>query len=326
MRLYPIRIQHLGFYVVTLQVTDDQGATDLVTMQVEAGNIPIVPFMEAGGLVVMEAENYFTNTPVDGDEWTETTAQPGFSGNGAMEVGPNDGSVSAQTGGAEMTFDVEFNTLGVYYVWARVLAPAAQDNSLHMGDNGNSTAIKMHTLTFGEWVWTNLDTKNNVLDVDITTAGVQPINVWMREDGLLIDKIVLTQDAGFVPTDLGPAESPRVAAAGIAASMNDGLFGTKGEFIDVPTEFELEGNYPNPFNPTTTIRFALPEEANVTLEVYDATGRRVSTLISNQLSAGRYEAIWNGRNDSGSTVASGMYLYRLTAGNFVESKTMILMK
>ena len=318
----------VGYYDVTLQVTDDQGATDLVTMSVAAGNIPIVPFMEAEGLVVMEAENYFTSTPSNGDEWMETTAEAGFSGAGAMEVGPNDGSTSGQIGGAEMTYDVDFSTLGTYYVWARVLAPSSSDNSLHMGDNGNSTAIKMNTDTFGEWVWTNMDTKDNVLDVEITSAGVQEINVWMREDGLFIDKIVLTQDAGFVPVDLGPAESPRVSAAAMTAAMNGtaGEFIKGGEVIDLPTEFALEGNYPNPFNPTTTIQFALPEDASVTLEVFDATGRLVSTLINGQLSAGRYESVWNGRSDAGSTVASGVYLYRLRAGTFVETKTMLLMK
>jgi|GEM_PF-601198 len=317
----------VGYYDVTLQVTDDQGATDLVTMSVAAGNIPIVPFMEEAGLVVMEAENYFTNTPSNGDEWTETTAEEGFSGSGAMEVGPNDGSTSGQIGGAEMTYDVDFSTLGTYYVWARVLAPSSSDNSLHMGDNGNSTAIKMNTDTFGEWVWTNMDTKDNILDVEITTAGVQEINVWMREDGLFIDKIVLTQDAGFTPEGLGPAESPRVSAAAMIAAMNDsGEEFIKGAVVDLPTEFALEENYPNPFNPTTTIQFALPEDASVTLEVYDATGRLVATLINSQLSAGRYESIWNGRNDAGSTVASGVYLYRLRAGSFVQTKTMLLMK
>ena len=316
-----------GYYDVTLQVMDNEGATDLITMAVPAGNLPITPFMEAEGLVVMEAENYFTSTPENGDEWTETTAVEGFSGSSAMEAGPNDGSTSGQIGGAEMTYDVEFSTLGVYYVWARVYAPSSSDNSLHMGDNGNSTAIKMNTNTYGEWVWTNVDTKGNVLDVDITAGGVQPINVWMREDGLVIDKIVLTQDAGFTPEGMGPAESGRVPAAAMMASMNgpDGMM-LKGEGIDLPTEFALEGNYPNPFNPTTTIQFALPEDASVTLEVFDATGRLVSTLINGQLSAGRYESIWNGRNDAGSTVASGMYLYRLRAGSFVESKTMLLMK
>ena len=311
-----------GTYTATLQVTDDQGGTDVTTHVISMGNLP---FLEDAGVVVMEAENYFTNTPVDGDEWTAALDQAGYSGTSAMVVGPNDGSISGQIGAAGMTYDVDFSTTGIYYVWARVFAPGAVDNTFHMGDNGNSTAIKMEVLNYGTWEWTNLNTKGNVVSVNITSAGVQPINVWMREDGLYIDKIVLTQDINFVPTGLGPDESGRVPAAA-ASAKNGASEMLKADVIDIPTEFALEGNYPNPFNPTTTIRFSLPEATGVTLEVYDATGRRVATLLNSQMAAGRYEAIWNGRNDAGSTVASGMYLYRLKAGTFVESKTMLLMK
>ena len=313
-----------GSYTVTLQVTDDQGGTNVINHVISLGN---TPFLEEAGMVVMEAEHYFTNTPVDGDTWTESTAQEGFSGSSAMEVGPNDGSISGQIGSAGMTYDVDFSTTGEYYVWARVLALGAVDNTFHMGDNGNATAIKMEVLTYGSWVWTNLNTKGKVVSVNITSAGVQPINVWMREDGIFIDKIVLTQDVNFVPTDLGPDESGRSSLSAATASKNgtDGM-NLKADVIDVPTEFALEGNYPNPFNPTTTIRFALPEATGVTLEVYDATGRRVASLINSQMAAGRYEAIWNGRSDAGSSVASGVYLYRLRAGSFVQTKTMLLMK
>ncbi len=92
---------------------------------------------------------------------------------------------------------------------------------------------------------------------------------------------------------------------------------------EVPQEFALEQNYPNPFNPATTIRFALASTENVSLTVYDLLGREVSTLIDNQqMSAGRYRATFDAEK-----LASGMYVYRLSAGSaYVETKTMILVK
>ena len=150
----------------------------------------------------------------------------------------------------------------------------------------------------------------------------------MREDGAYVDKVILTTDVAFVPTGHGPTESPRSGAA--PASRKGGLgkdmLTLQGASVDLPTEFAIGDNYPNPFNPTTTINFALPEEANVTLEVYDTMGRRIATLMSSQLAAGRYETNWNGRNDAGASVASGVYLYRIKAGSFSETKTMLLMK
>lgn len=86
----------------------------------------------------------------------------------------------------------------------------------------------------------------------------------------------------------------------------------------VPEQFALEQNYPNPFNPTTSIRFALPEEAHVKLFVYDMLGREVAMLVEGQIEAGVHEVVWNGRNAVGSMVASGVYLYRLEAGDFVR--------
>ena len=144
-----------------------------------------------------------------------------------------------------------------------------------------------------------------------------------KEDGTLIDKIILTTDAGFVPTGQGPAESPRSSGAASKSKFGKDLFGVTS---DLPEEFALKANYPNPFNPTTTIAFDVPEATDVTLEVYDMMGRRVATLISGQLNAGRYEAVWNARSDAGSMVASGVYIYRLRAGSFESTKQMVLMK
>ncbi len=95
----------------------------------------------------------------------------------------------------------------------------------------------------------------------------------------------------------------------------------------VPTEFSLGQNYPNPFNPSTTISFGLPMAAPVTLEIYSILGAKVRTLISgSMMSAAYHNVAWDGKNDAGSQVTSGMYLYRIVADKHVSTMKMLLMK
>ena len=96
---------------------------------------------------------------------------------------------------------------------------------------------------------------------------------------------------------------------------------------ELPEQFELHQNYPNPFNPATTIRFSLPKEANVRLEIYNMLGQRVNVLISDELyQPGVHNVVWNGVDEFNKQVASGQYIYRITAGDFVESKRMMFLK
>ncbi len=91
--------------------------------------------------------------------------------------------------------------------------------------------------------------------------------------------------------------------------------------ILIPKAFTLSQNYPNPFNPQTTIRYALPEDAQVSLVVYNVTGQKIKTLVDEEQEAGYHECVWDGKD-----VASGIYFYRLDAGGFVETRKMILLK
>ena len=96
--------------------------------------------------------------------------------------------------------------------------------------------------------------------------------------------------------------------------------------FETPSQFAIEQNYPNPFNPTTSINFQLPEQADVHIAVYDMMGRQIDTLVDQNMAAGTYSAEWNGRDASGNAVASGVYLYKIVAGNFSASKVMTLLK
>lgn len=95
---------------------------------------------------------------------------------------------------------------------------------------------------------------------------------------------------------------------------------------NLPLQFALHPNYPNPFNPTTTIQYDLPEQARVRITVYNMVGQVVRTLVDRQVSPGQHETIWDGRDDSGRPVSSGLYLYRMTARDFTQSRKMLLLK
>jgi hypothetical protein len=96
---------------------------------------------------------------------------------------------------------------------------------------------------------------------------------------------------------------------------------------ETPAEFRLFPSYPNPFGETTTIRYMLPRAAGVSLRVYDVSGRVVRTLVdARSVSAGEHAVHWNGDNDSGGTVASGVYFYRMEAGPYVETRRMVLLR
>ena len=98
------------------------------------------------------------------------------------------------------------------------------------------------------------------------------------------------------------------------------------EINQLPHAFNLYNNYPNPFNPVTTLRYDLPEDALVNITIYDIMGRIVRTLINSQQNAGFKSIQWNATNDAGSPLSAGLYLYKIQADNFVQTRKMVLLK
>ena len=94
----------------------------------------------------------------------------------------------------------------------------------------------------------------------------------------------------------------------------------------IPLRFQLHANYPNPFNTATTIRFEMPQQETVRLTVYDLLGRAIRTLHDGPLEAGRHRIVWDGRSDARRPVATGVYFYRIEAGSFSASKTMMVVR
>ncbi len=94
----------------------------------------------------------------------------------------------------------------------------------------------------------------------------------------------------------------------------------------LPREFRLQDNYPNPFNAGTTIRFALPREANVQLALYNTLGQKIKTLAAKNYPAGVHAVSWDGLNNSGQPAPSGLYFYKMTAENFAAVKKLTMIK
>lgn len=93
------------------------------------------------------------------------------------------------------------------------------------------------------------------------------------------------------------------------------------------TTFSLSQNYPNPFNPETTIQYQLPQTGNVTLSIFNLLGQEVRTLVHEHQTAGSYSIVWDGKNDIGELVTSGMYFYKLQVGeSFLVTRKMLLLK
>ena len=94
----------------------------------------------------------------------------------------------------------------------------------------------------------------------------------------------------------------------------------------IPTSYKIHQNYPNPFNPVTTLRYDLPEDAVVNITIYDMMGRQVRTLVSSQQTVGYKSVLWNATNDAGSPVSAGLYFYMIQAGEFRQTRKMVLVK
>jgi len=128
---------------------------------------------------------------------------------------------------------------------------------------------------------------------------------------------------GNASTDWFDQENPTLG------SENDVATSIEANEGEVPNDFKLEQNFPNPFNPSTTIAYRVPQTAKVTpvrLEIFNTMGQKVRTLVNATLTAGSYSAVWNGKDDAGTSVASGVYVYRLQAGEFSTMKKMLLMQ
>jgi RHS repeat-associated protein len=153
----------------------------------------------------------------------------GYAGDGFVRAEPDTGvwnNSGFVTTSAELQYRVQVAMTGVYTVWARAWAENGNGNSWHIGLDGQelSTANRMTTdetnPQYNQWVWTNATTEEPVATVNITTTGVHTISVWVREDGVRLDKLVLTTNSVYTPTGTGPTESARTTTCSTTTYTN----------------------------------------------------------------------------------------------------------
>ena len=172
-----------------------------------------------------------------------------------------------------------------------------------------SVAIEGDTVWFG----TGFDVTGGVSRFDGTTW-----KTYTTEDGLAGYQV----NAVLVDPD---GEKWFGTQGGLSRMSVETITSVSGE-QKLPGAYSLHQNFPNPFNPATTISYELPQRTHVTLQIYNIPGQEVRTFVSNQLPAGYHKIHWDGRNNAGVQLPSGVYFYRLTAGNFIQTRKMVLMK
>jgi hypothetical protein len=218
-------------YVVTTEVTDGR-LTISPTATAENAKLAFVEFVrvaddgtvrESGGEAVVEAEHYRRNVTAeyddDGDGVDETRhrfasfVDGDASGDVGMVAAPNVGENEGDTtNGARLDYEVEFSQTGTYYVWVRARGPSGNDDSVHVGLDGSPATYGHQGLSpdGGGWDWTN-EVDGNRVTVNVTATGTHTLSLWMREDGTEVDKLLVTKNASYTPSDEGPSESPPAA-------------------------------------------------------------------------------------------------------------------
>jgi len=204
-----------------LNETDPVPGNDSASVSMTV-SVPSIPFLQDGGaqsVVSMEAENYLTSVVApDGHEWLSAGAGfPGFAGTDALQTLPED-EADYTTGysmlSPRLDYQVNFVATGTHYVWVRAWGPTLSSNSVHVGLDGQELAtgenMSMPGNQMNDYVWVSTSL-GGVATVDINTTGVHTVNVWARETGVVVDKVVLTTDPAYDPStvngDLGPNES-----------------------------------------------------------------------------------------------------------------------
>lgn len=217
---------------------------------------PLIQDAGADGLVVMEVENNDGNTPQGTNTWAEVFSPTGFSGTSAHQAQPDFTSTISSgfaTTSPRLDYQVNFNRTGTHYVWLLGRGDTSASNSVFTGLDGIEDTLTNQVLHFNAgtgWEWSSLRTTLLMATIEVPTIGLHTFNIWMRESGTYVDRILLTSNAAYVPTGLEP-ETPRSGNL-FADNFNDGnVFGwsvvdncTKGtsNWILVNNTFMQSGN------------------------------------------------------------------------------------
>ncbi len=212
-----------------------------------------------------------------------------------------------------------------------------------LGQMGSSPMVAMDTTgTVMAVQWINKSPNTPWADVYFSHKRLDEADAWSVPENLTMSDSINNTCAHLAPQLKANGDGTYTAfslytyVTGLTGPYGDStqttsIYVAPVQFSEVPTSvenesnipytFELNQNYPNPFNPTTQIKYSVAERGNVSLKVYDMLGREVATLVNTTKNAGSYEINFNA-----SSLASGVYIYKIQAGNFIDSKKMMLLK
>ncbi len=354
-----------NYYIAGTYLSYDDGTSDFLTSFSAGSGAAVKITMPSGGsstLVTALLRNYIDSSYPENDllfhVWADNGGTPGtdlitpFTVTPAatltnpypmtvINLRPYSGNLSNLTGNVYIGFTVPSGQVNII-----------QTNSVSSYRSFSYNGISWSSVTSTDYEMRAIINEGNPLPVELSTFSALSINSgvelkWstateVNNYGFEVERKSNSswEDIAFIPGH-GNSNSPKqysytdnnlIGGSNFQYRLkqidNDGKFEYSNilEVTAVPAKFELSQNYPNPFNPSTTIKYYTPQNSFVTLKIYDMLGREIATLVNEQISPGYHEAIWNGLDSKGVSVSSGVYIYRLTAGNFTKTKKMNLLK
>ena len=263
--------------------------------------VPLMPLPDPDGFVNVQDLAVIQNTILTG-----------FFPSGDP-VGPCGPPLAKLNGEPDATVNIYINSEGIStYLESKVGIRGAQIEFGHMTDNVDKLVINT---PLGQGYFNRVDDVLKTLMYDrLGQKYIDEGNHFMADmpvelsnpDDITLDKIILV--------DMNQHKVMNIEI--------NVIHGT----TPLPYDYILFQNYPNPFNPSTSVKFQVPKTSDVTIKIYDMLGQEVRTLFTGQVLRGTYTTEWDGMNDAGVKMSSGSYIYRMVAGEFVQSKKMILLK
>lgn len=261
---------------------------------------------EIEGIVVIEAEDYTTKIAGEGNDTYWAVEENTNSSNNRMVKGggPIFNSGKRQTG-ARLDFQINFVNTGIYYLWVRMLGPNGIQDSFYPGFNEKlATQGSGMSNASNQWVWEHTSDKEPV-KINVVTAGEHNLNLWVRESGIQIDKIILTKDPKFTPKDLGPLSNVECGEVNYKDDshlrLQDGTYD-----IDVEVNDKISVS-PNPTSPSkqTTVNLSYEESGKTDLLLFDSMGKLVRTyLVDKKLTYDHFDIDISG-------LSQGMYFIKV---------------
>jgi hypothetical protein len=324
----PTFVQSKQSYTVKVYVTDNLGAKDSTSATVQVDRKRAKGDINADGIIGTADATIALQSAVGTKTFTMPADTIDF---WAGDVTGN-GTVSA---------------LDASYILRKVagdtvtFAPKLAKAFSGMVEFGKATAIS-NTVTIPVKVSNaqNVTAVTFTVNVDSKTASFEGTKTSLPKDWIVMSSnangVVTVAMAGLTPISSSDVATISITLKDKEASININGSGFVNEAASqglslenvrmVPSEYALDQNYPNPFNPTTTIKYQLTQDSKVNLTIYNLQGQVVRTLVNDNVAAGFQSITWNGKNEMGQTVASGMYMYRIQAGSFVSVKKMLMLK